>query len=71
MPTAHQQLSGTGILSESLLRVIVCPVCKGFLTCDDKACQLHCATCKLFYPIRDRIPILLVRDASPASNSFR
>jgi uncharacterized protein len=51
------------IISERLLRVIVCPVCKGSLILDHETTTLHCSDCKQSYPVRDGIPVLLVREA--------
>lgn len=46
-----------------LLDILVCPVCKGNLDHRKEAAELVCAPCKLAYPIRDDIPIMLVDEA--------
>mgnify|MGYP001231062959 CR=1 FL=1 len=46
-----------------LLDILVCPVCKGNLEYRKQAAELACHPCKLAYPIRDDIPIMLVDEA--------
>jgi len=48
---------------ERLLEVLVCPRCKGVLRHESEGARLVCADCKLAYPIRDWIPILLEGEA--------
>jgi len=50
-------------ISNELLEMIVCPVCRKPLTlrADD---SLKCNECKRVYPIRNEIPILLEHEAS-------
>lgn len=45
--------------------IIVCPKCKGALKdCEIEAqSYLSCAACKLAYPVRDGIPLLLQDEA--------
>lgn len=61
--TASLQSAETKIISDRLLRVVACPVCKGSLTCDQEAGRLLCGACKLSYPVREGIPVLLVGEA--------
>ena len=42
-----------------LLEILVCPVCKGPLEHRKAAQELVCKPCKLAYPIRDDIPVML------------
>ncbi|MBN1505136.1 MAG: Trm112 family protein [Candidatus Eisenbacteria bacterium] len=51
------------MLSEELLRILVCPQCKGELEYDRKNEKLICRPCGLKYDIRDNIPIMLVDEA--------
>ncbi len=53
------------IIADRLLRVVVCPVCKNSLTVDYETGRLLCSPCKQSYPVRDGIPMLLVREAIP------
>lgn len=48
-------------LNEELRAILACPRCKGDLR-DDEA-ELVCAACKLAFPIRDDIPVMLVDEA--------
>lgn len=46
-----------------LLDILVCPVCKAKLDYQKADLELVCKPCKLAYPIRDGIPIMLVEEA--------
>ncbi|MDX9706799.1 MAG: Trm112 family protein [Azospira sp.] len=51
-----------------LLDILVCPLCKGNLEYRKAApgpSELVCKPCKLAYPIRDDIPVMLVDEARP------
>lgn len=50
-------------VSQELLEMLVCPVCKTpvKMTAGEKG--LKCATCHRVYPVRDDIPIMLVDEA--------
>jgi len=50
-----------------LLDILVCPVCKGQLEHRKAQQELVCKACKLAYPIRDDIPIMLEEEARPLS----
>lgn len=52
-------------LSPQLLAVLVCPRCKGALEHHERDAELVCLTCRLRYPIRDDIPIMLTDEATP------
>lgn len=52
-------------LSEQLLNILVCPKCKGELEYRETEASLVCAHCRLRYPVRDDIPIMLLDEASP------
>lgn len=52
-------------LSEQLLAILVCPKCKGELDYRDKESTLVCQTCRLSYPVREGIPIMLIDEATP------
>lgn len=51
-------------LDPALLAIIVCPQCRGELApvADELLCQ---GECRLAYPVRDGIPVLLVDKARP------
>jgi len=46
-------------ISEELLKILVCPVCKAKLDYDKRKNTLTCTRCKEIYPIKEGIPILL------------
>ena len=48
-----------------LLDILVCPVCKANLDYRESAAELVCQPCKLAYPIRDDIPVMLEDEARP------
>lgn len=52
-------------LSPQLLAVLVCPRCKGALEHREQEAALVCPSCRLRYPIRDDIPIMLTDEATP------
>ena len=52
-------------LSPQLLEILVCPKCKGELEYREQESTLVCHQCKLRYPVRDDIPIMLIDEASP------
>lgn len=53
------------MLSPELLEILVCPICKGDLACDPGGRALECAHCRLRYPVRDDIPVMLAEEAEP------
>jgi len=52
-------------LSEQLLAILVCPKCKGELEYRPAESRIICHTCRLSYPVRDGIPIMLIDEATP------
>ncbi|SNB45021.1 Trm112 family protein [Geobacter sp. DSM 9736] len=50
-------------LSQELLDILVCPQCKGELELLGNSAALLCSPCRLKYPIRDDIPVMLVDEA--------
>ena len=48
-----------------LLEILVCPICKGPLDYRKADQELVCKPCKLAYPIRDDIPVMLEDEARP------
>ena len=52
-------------LSEQLLAILVCPKCKGDLEYREAESTLVCPACRLRYPVRDDIPIMLIDEATP------
>lgn len=52
-------------LAPKLLAVLVCPKCRGPLEYREADPALRCQSCRLSYPVRDDIPIMLVDEAVP------
>ena len=52
-------------LSPQLLAVLVCPKCKGELEYREQEASLVCHACRLRYPVREDIPIMLIDEATP------
>ena len=52
-------------LSPKLLAILVCPKCKGVLEYRETESALTCTSCRLRYPVRDDIPIMLLDEATP------
>ncbi|EXI83272.1 MAG: Trm112p-like protein [Candidatus Accumulibacter sp. BA-94] len=48
-----------------LLDILVCPVCKANLEYRKAAAELLCKPCRLAFPVRDGIPIMLADEARP------
>lgn len=48
-----------------LLEILVCPVCKGPLENRTAVAELVCKGCKLAYPVKDDIPVMLEDEARP------
>ncbi|MCK9387549.1 MAG: Trm112 family protein [Sulfuritalea sp.] len=46
-----------------LLEILVCPVCKGPLENRKTTAELVCKACKLAYPVKDDIPVMLEDEA--------
>ena len=52
-------------IKKELLDILCCPKCKGDIKLTTAGDGLICENCKLFYPIRDDIPIMLIDEAIP------
>lgn len=50
-------------VSQDLLDLLVCPVCKAPVSMTPDQKGLKCAQCHRIYPIRDDIPVMLVDEA--------
>jgi uncharacterized protein YbaR (Trm112 family) len=50
-------------ISKDLLDILACPKCKGELHLTDAHDGLICDACKLRYPIKEDIPIMLIDEA--------
>jgi hypothetical protein len=52
-------------ISKELLDILACPKCKGNIRLNEKEDGIMCDNCKVMYPIRDDIPIMLIDEAIP------
>jgi uncharacterized protein YbaR (Trm112 family) len=50
-------------MDPKLLDILVCPLCKGPLLYRKTDKELICKACRLAYPIRDGIPVMLEDEA--------
>ena len=48
------------MISQDLLDILVCPVCKKPVSLIERGKGLKCGECHRVYPIQDDIPIMLV-----------
>lgn len=53
------------MLKPDLLEIVVCPKCKDRLVLEANGEALRCERCRLRYPVREDIPILLIDEAEP------
>ena len=52
-------------LSNDLLDILACPQCKGPVRYAVSAQEICCESCRLAYPVRDDIPVMLLDEARP------
>ena len=50
-------------LDKELLDILACPKCKGELKLTEEGDGLTCEACRLKYPIKDDIPVMLIDEA--------
>ncbi|MBM2802112.1 MAG: hypothetical protein HW419_5 [Deltaproteobacteria bacterium] len=51
-------------ISKDLLDILACPKCKGDIHLNQTNDGLICDTCRLLYPIKDDIPVMLIDEAT-------
>jgi uncharacterized protein YbaR (Trm112 family) len=52
-------------IRKELLEILVCPKCKEQVSLNEKEDGLVCRACRLVYPIKDDIPVMLIDEALP------
>lgn len=52
-------------MDKKLLDILACPVCKSPLVYQKTEQELICKACRLAYPVRDDIPVMLEEEARP------
>ncbi|GAB4290122.1 MAG: Trm112 family protein [Methylophaga sp.] len=50
-------------MDNALLEILACPACKSSLHYNKSRQELICRHCRLAYPIRDDIPVMLTEEA--------
>ena len=50
-------------IDKELLEILACPKCKGAIRLNDKGDGLVCDSCRLIYPIKEDIPVMLIDEA--------
>lgn len=50
-------------ISQELLDILACPKCKGDIRLNKGGDGLICDACRLMYPIKDDIPVMLIDEA--------
>ncbi|PKO26086.1 MAG: tetraacyldisaccharide 4'-kinase [Betaproteobacteria bacterium HGW-Betaproteobacteria-8] len=50
-------------MDSKLIQILVCPVCKGPLVYKKADQELICKPCRLAYPVKDDIPVMLEDEA--------
>jgi uncharacterized protein YbaR (Trm112 family) len=50
-----------------LIEILVCPLCKGPLDYRRAQSELVCKPCRLAYPVKDDIPVMLEEEARQLS----
>lgn len=51
------------MISQELLDILACPKCKGDIHLNQNQDGLICDACRLMYPIKDDIPVMLIDEA--------
>ena len=51
-------------IKQELLDILACPKCKGDIHLNEKGDGLVCDACRLMYPIKDDIPVMLIEEAT-------
>jgi uncharacterized protein len=58
-------------ISQELLDLLVCPICKTPVELTPDETGLRCATCRIIYPIRDGFPVMIRDEAKPEPGSAK
>jgi uncharacterized protein YbaR (Trm112 family) len=51
-------------LSQDLLEILACPLCKTRVELKPDGSGLKCVQCRRVYPVRDDIPVMLIDEAT-------
>ncbi|MDR3056243.1 MAG: Trm112 family protein [Zoogloeaceae bacterium] len=58
-------------MDAKLLDILVCPLCKSELLYKKTEQELVCKPCKLAFPVKDGIPVMLEEEARPLTPEER
>jgi uncharacterized protein YbaR (Trm112 family) len=63
-------------IDKELLEILACPKCKGDIRLVEKSTPygedgLICEKCRLLFPIREGIPVMLINEAIPLNKNER
>jgi uncharacterized protein YbaR (Trm112 family) len=50
-------------LPKDLLEILACPQCKGVVNYLPADQEIRCEACRLAFPVRDNIPVMLIDEA--------
>ena len=53
------------MIKRELLDILACPQCKGPVELNPTGDGIVCRHCRLLFPIRDEIPVMLIDEAKP------
>lgn len=56
------------MIKKELLEILACPKCKGPVELNAEGNGIVCRPCRLWYEIRDDIPIMLIDEAKPLTD---
>ena len=56
-------------MDKILLEILACPICKSGLLYQKSVEELVCAPCRIAYPVRDDIPVMLIEEARQLSDN--
>lgn len=52
-------------LDKEFLDILACPQCKGDLTATKEEDGLVCQQCRIMFPVKEGVPILMIDEADP------
>lgn len=50
-------------MDSELLAILACPKCKGDVLLNSSEDGIECRVCKVVYPVKDGIPVMLIEEA--------
>ena len=56
-------------IDQQFLSILLCPKCQGNVRLNAARDGIICDRCRLFYPVKDGIPIMLADEARPLAES--